>query len=123
VADVELDAPMAAPAFADHFPQSCPPPDAEDARGPIYRVVKSDPPGLDDLETFFEMGEVREGRECECCGISVFRAIDDAFAYSEKFPYLGELVAMATLLPEHGKTRPTPRPKAPSHTTWWPTSV
>jgi hypothetical protein len=50
--------------------------------------------------------------------LSVFREIRDAIHQRQLLPKLGSLIAEATLLAEHGKTKPT-EGRQPSHTTWW----
>ncbi|MCU0873206.1 MAG: hypothetical protein MUE50_12775 [Pirellulaceae bacterium] len=55
---------------------------------------------------------------CLRCGLSVFRETRDAIHQRQLLPKLGSLIAEATLLAEHGKTKPT-EGRQPSHTTWW----
>jgi hypothetical protein len=120
------DAPdaTAAPAFPHDFPCDCPPDNAPLAAGTVYRVVKGNPPAPDDFLTYVEMGKVApEGRECECCGLSVFTNRDHAEAYSDRYPYLGEHVAVGALDGSHGKlvdTHRTFRGETIEHSTWWP---
>ena len=49
---------------------------------------------------------------------SVFREIRDAVHQRQLLPKLGNWIAQATFLPEHGKTKLT-EGWQPSHTTWW----
>jgi hypothetical protein len=101
------------------LPDGCPPNEAAAANGKLFRVVRDNPPIADDLLTFVELDRLLPGRECECHGVSLFADIYDALQYADKFPYLGELIAEATLTADHGKTLPTPRNNN-SHVTWWP---
>jgi len=102
--------------FPADWPQGCPPDDAEDAHGEVFRVVKTDPPAAADFLSYHEMGITR-GDPIRRCGLSVFRVRADAEHASRAFPNLGNVIARAVLAPEHGKVKQTGRP---SHTTWWP---
>ena len=102
--------------FPADWPEGCPPDDAEDANGEVFRIVKSDPPTAADFQSYHEMGMAR-GYPCRRCGLSVFRSRSDAEHASRAFRNLGKVITEGMLLPEHGKTKQTGRP---SHTTWWP---
>lgn len=102
--------------FPDDWPPGCPPEDAEDAQGEVFRVVKKQPPTDDDFKTYHEQGIVR-GDPILRCGLSVFRLASDAEHASRKFRNMGKLIAKALLQAEHGKTKQTGKP---THTTWWP---
>jgi hypothetical protein len=102
--------------FPDDWPQGCPPADAADANGEVFRIVKADPLSATDFRSYHEMGIAR-GDPVLRCGLSVFRLRSDAEHVSRMFPNLGKVIARATLRPEHGKVKQTGRP---SHTTWWP---
>ena len=102
--------------FPDDWPSDCPPADAEDARGDIYRLVKTNPPASSDLQTHHERNTRPRDPACLRCGLSVFRSRADVEHQSRIYPKLGKIIAKGTLQPEHGKTKPTGRP---THTTWW----
>jgi hypothetical protein len=102
--------------FPRDWPPGCPPEDAQDAWGEIYRLVKSNPPAIRDLETHHERGTRRKDPACLRCGLSVFRSRADAEHQSRVFPKLGSIIAMGALQPRHGKTKPTGKP---THTAWW----
>lgn len=102
--------------FPDDWPAGCPPDDAEDASGDVFRVVKANPPTPEDLKSYHELG-ISRGDPILRCGISVFRLLSDAEHASRKFRNLGKVLAKAALQPQHGKTKQTGRP---THTTWWP---
>jgi len=104
--------------FPKDWPDNCPPPDAEDANGGVFRLVRDDPPKAKDFATHAETGRLPSAPPCLRCGLSVFREKHDAVHQRALMPRLGRLIASATLRPEHGKTKAT-RGVQPSHTTWW----
>ncbi|MEQ5801950.1 hypothetical protein [Halomonas sp. H10-9-1] len=106
--------------FPDGCPDGCPPSDAEDANGQVYRVCRANPPVAKDFASHVELGKVRGGDECMRCGLSVFRNEADARQLTKLFPKLGKWVFSGRLTPEAGKIKPTPARQRPSHTTWWP---
>ena len=124
VSDQETESATSASEFPADLPQGCPPDDASYAWGTVYRIVKSNPLSADDFRTWFEEGKApRPGKECDSHGLSVFREVDHAVSYSERYPYLGELIAQASLSEQHGKIAPTPRVfegVTYTHETWWP---
>ncbi|WP_156941280.1 hypothetical protein [Mesorhizobium sp. LSHC422A00] len=119
-----LEATVDPPKFSSAMPADCPLDGALDAHGGVYRLVKTNPPTADDFLSVFELGsDIPAGRACECHGLSLFRDSEDAEAYADKFPHLGEFIAAATLTPELGKIAETPRNfrgTLISHATWWP---
>ncbi len=108
------------PGFPADWPQGCPPPDAVDACGDVFRNVKTIPPTIEDFTSHAERGTCLKAPQCLRVGLSVFQRALDAMHNAELFPRLGEHVAKATLAPSHGKTKATPSKDKPSHTTWWP---
>ncbi|HEV3255254.1 MAG TPA: hypothetical protein VG013_00105 [Gemmataceae bacterium] len=102
--------------FPEDWPDRCPPDDAEDANGEVFRVAKANPPTADDFKSYYELG-VKRGDLVLRCGVSVFRLVLDAEHASRKFRNMGKVIAKAVLRAEHGKTKQTGRP---THTTWWP---
>lgn len=103
--------------FPDSWPANCPPHDAEDADGEVYRIVKNDPPHNDDYVTALEADKLRNRPACLRCGLSVFRAYEDAVHQQRLFPKLGDMIAKGVLNTGCGKTKQTGNP---THTTWWP---
>jgi hypothetical protein len=102
--------------FPQDWPPGCPPEDAEDANGEVFRLAKTDPPTAADFQSFHELGITR-GDPILRCGLSVFRIASDAEHASRKFRNLGKILAKAMLEAAHGKTKQTGKP---THTTWWP---
>jgi hypothetical protein len=102
--------------FPSDWPPGCPPEDAVDADGPVYRLVKSNPATPDDMQSHHEKQTMLNHPACLRCGLSVFRTRGDAEHQHAAYPKLGKFVASGTLRPEHGKVKQTGRP---THTTWW----
>ena len=114
------------------FPPNCPPGAALPADGVFYRIIKSNPPGLDDFLPLYHLNrglaERRMGRganRCETMGLSIYAELSDAEKAADQFSSIGDWIAGLTLTPVAGKILPTPRyhPATPengdSHHTWW----
>lgn len=110
---------MSLRAFPIGWPDGCPPADALDADGLVFRLVNNDPPTAADFVTHHESGRMRAAPECLRCGLSVFRELGDAIHQRRLFPRLGQLIARGSLGADHGRTRLTTG-RQPTHTTWWP---
>lgn len=104
--------------FPATWPNDCPPQDAVDANGVVFRIVNNDPPIADDLASHFETGKLPNAPPCLRCGLSVFREVRDAVHQKQLLPKLGRWIAKGTLKSDHGKTKLTTG-KQPTHTTWW----
>jgi len=109
------------------FPPKCPPSEARDASGEVFRLVYTAPPSVKDFESYAEMRPKEFMGNCEASGLSVFTAKSDALRLMKRVQALakqdkpvpsGDLVASANLLPEAGKLMHTPR-NGNSHHTWW----
>lgn len=105
--------------FPSTWPIDCPPIDASEAAGEVFRIVKHEPPSAADMASHMETGRLPKAPTCLRCGLSLFREIQDAFHQRLLLPKLGSLIASATLTADHGKTKLTAA-KQPTHTTWWP---
>ena len=104
--------------FPDTWPANCPPADADDAQGDVFRLVKHNPPLADDTASHMETGKLPTAPACLRCGLSVFREMRDAVHQRQLLPKLGRFIAQAELVAEHGKTELT-KGTQPTHTTWW----
>ena len=109
------------------FPPKCPPTEAKDASGEVFRLVYTAPPSVKDFESYAEMRPKEFMGNCEASGLSVFTAKSDALRLVKRVQALakqgkpvpsGDLVASANLLPQAGKLMHTPR-NGNSHHTWW----
>lgn len=102
------------PAF---FPANCPPSDTIEATGTVYRFVKNDPPIPSDFASHVETGRRFHGDECQACGLSVFRNLEDlndmrsrVKAFRSQYTAIGNL--------NTGVVKFTPA-SAASHHSWW----
>lgn len=102
------------------FPQQCPPADAKDASGEVFRFVSSDPPSARDFESWAQSNPKKWMGNCKASGLSVFTARADLARMVKRVRGLtrGKLIARANLTPEAGKLKPTPN-NGNSHHTWW----
>lgn len=64
--------------FPTDWPNDCPPLNADDAAGTVFRIVKNDPPLVVDFATHHETGRLKNAPACLRCGLSVFRELSDA---------------------------------------------
>lgn len=104
--------------FPANWPKNCPPSDAVDADGDVFRIVKDEPPTDEDFASHWETGKLPKAPPCLRCGLSVFRDVRDAVHQRQLIPKLGCWIAQATLKYHHGKTKLTEGVQ-PTHTTWW----
>ncbi len=102
--------------FPEDWPEGCPPADATDASGEVFRMARMNPPTDDDFKSFTELG-IERGDPILCRGVSVFVLQTDAEHAARKFRNMGKILTRGVLLAEHGKSKQTGKP---SHTTWWP---
>ncbi len=109
--------------WPNHFPEGCPPDDADDAHGMVFRLVDGDDPTLDDFQSWYERNPRRSWGDalCRACGLSVLRDLDDAKALRRRIPSLKtKRIAAADLQPTMGKVQQTSSKHASTHHTWWP---
>ncbi len=108
--------------FPDDWPKGCPPDEAEDAYGEVFRIVRDYPPSNSDMMSHHETGRLPKAPPCLRCGLSVFLVEEDAVNQQQLLPKLGKRIANATLNATHGKISLTPG-QQPTHTTWWPCTI
>ena len=58
--------------FPETWPCDCPPQDALDAEGDVFRIVDHDPPIANDLTSHLETGRLPRAAPCLRAGLSVF---------------------------------------------------
>ena len=112
---------MTAVIWPSFFPPQCPPSEASDASAEVFRLVSSNPPTVNDFESWAQRSPKKWGAHCKASGLSVFTAMSDALRLVRRVPGIsapGELIACANLSPETGKLMHTPR-DGNSHHTWW----
>lgn len=109
--------------YRDPLPEGCPPDAAEEISTSRagFRLVRSDPPTLDDFRSQRQEKPDRKFSgvtECQTCGLSVFAEKRDAEAKALKLPHLKTRKLCRVTLPAGaGRIQPTFQP---SHHTWWP---
>lgn len=106
------------PSFPAYMPDCCPPADASDAAGKVFRIVRHNPATADDFKTHTEKGTARSADACERAGVSVFLTHRQACHRLRLSPHLGTMIAAGTLTPTHGKMHVN-KPEA-GHANWWP---
>lgn len=99
--------------------RDCPPIDAVDANGVVFRVVKSSPPTDTDFLTYEEMGK-GYGPPCKRRGLSIFVDFAAAQHCIDLFGQFGNIIAKGNLTPKHGRIKKTQTTPQPDHYTWWP---
>lgn len=98
----------------------CPPTDAVEASGTVFRCAKYLPPHPDEMRTHEETGRLPGADPCLRKALSVFRTRQDAEHQMQLFRrWKRKFVVHGVLAAEHGKTKSTPG-KQPTHTSWWP---
>lgn len=109
-------------AFRQHVPDGCPPTDCAEADGEFYRLVFCDPVAESDFLSFWELcGAPQGGNPCESAGLSMCVSREDIERTKKINGRLANAkIALGTLVPEMGVTRPSSRPSRPTHTTYWP---
>ncbi len=107
--------------WPDHFPENCPPPEATEARGIAYRLVKNNPPEDGDFisHKLLHPEEGYKGKTCQACGISVYRDKNDLLKMQNRIPAMrGGHIAEGNLNPDIGKILATPSHGNSHHTLW-----
>lgn len=107
--------------WPDHYPQGCPPADAQEGNGDVFRLVRTDPPANTDfVSKYIEIPrKVWGGHECQSRGLSVFRVMADAVRLRDEVAGMrNRKIAKASIT--WGKIKLTTNEKKPdSHHTWW----
>jgi hypothetical protein len=114
--------------WPEHFPESCPPSDAESAAGEFYRIVDEDPPDGEDfignlrlqqLGLRFKNKKRPWSDDCEAAGLSVLADRDDVMNLREATgPMRLKAIAYGDITGD-GVMKHTPSASYKSHHTWW----
>ncbi len=102
--------------FPTDWPKNCPPSDAADCSGPVFRIVTAKPPGPDDLKSYEELG-IQVGSECRRKAVSVYAKLEHALHRQSLSPHLGSFVAVGEFVQGAGKTKLTD--ERTGHVAWW----
>ena len=102
-----------------HFPDSCPPAEAQPDDLEAFRLVANSPPAKEDFVSHI-VGKKRfpDAEHCRACGLSVYRDLSDAKAARMRFkPLKGMMIARGNITVNDGVVLQTSTPA--SHYTWW----
>lgn len=105
-----------------HLPQNCPPDDAVETQGIVYRLVKQRSITPEDFLSYRELNpdKLYDLSECIVGGISIYTELEGVQKLQSKVPAMKKRkIAKGFLQPQHGKMKNTPSETHPSHNTWW----
>lgn len=113
--------------WPEHFPDGCPPEEAQPVSGKVYRFVDNDPPHLEDFISWRKINPSEpcpKGlTECQTCGLSVFTTEEGVCSALRRKPFLRKKkIALAHLSSELdlGVILNTPaKGTGDNHHTWW----
>jgi len=119
----KLEAPVM-PEWPPHLPECCPPDDAHAAAGELWYFVFHAQPLADDFLSATQRDVFPNAHPCERAGLSCYRTKQELLALASataqlKKRFASANTACATLQPDHGAVKPTPRPGNPGHHTLW----
>jgi hypothetical protein len=98
----------------------CPPAEAEQASGDVFRCCKTKSPRATEMQTHEETGRLPDADPCLRRALSVFREQRDAEHQVRLFRrWKRRFIVKAALRSSHGRVMLT-KGKQPSHTSWWP---
>ncbi len=104
-----------------HFPNQCPPADATDASGKLFRLIKENPATEFDFLSYFERFPSKPNHdECKSRGLSVCKTVEDLKELQKAVPALRDrVIAEANLATGMGLLKNTPSKNCTGHCTWW----
>jgi hypothetical protein len=103
--------------FPEYYPEQCPPCDAKDVEGIIFRFTARNTPHQRDFISFYEL-KIRD--DCQSMGLSVFLSLEDCDEMKKKVPSMRKKkIASANLNNNYGKFANTPSTNSKRHMTWW----
>lgn len=111
--------------WPDYFPDNCPPDNAREASGEVYRLVDNNPPTPEDFQSWREQHPneqcPKSVTECQASGLSVFTSMDDVNMARQKVKRLRKKkIAHSNLTSDLGRILHTPSQNTgESHHTWW----
>ena len=111
--------------WPEFYPENCPPEDAEQASGTVYRLVRHNPPQAEDFKSLFEeRSTFFENKPndfiCKGCGVSVCSDFEDIERLQRSSGKMRKRqVAEGHIQTKHGVILYTPSKLYRSHHTWW----
>lgn len=108
--------------FPPFYPPGCPPGDAEQLPEEgitAFRIVSNNPPKDEDFKDHVEKKLRTKDPTCLRRALSTYEDLEGAVGCARRFPWIGDKIAIATLLPQHGAYRWSPNGFSPRHMSWW----
>ncbi len=104
-----------------HFPKECPPGNATDVSGLVYRFIGGRNAREKDFTSHYERNPSANWEDpCKARGLSVVRTILDCYAMRDAVPSLRpKLAVVANVETKVGLIAPTPSNSCDGHCTWW----
>lgn len=103
--------------FPEYYPEQCPPCEAKDVEGVIFRFTNKNTPHKRDFLSHYELGRATG---CQSMGLSVFTSIEACEEFKEKVPFArNKKISSANLNNDYGKFANTPSTNSKRHMTWW----
>lgn len=105
-----------------HFPDQCPPSEASEISGIVFRLISKEDPIEFDFQSHYERAPSGNwpGMECASRGLSVFKSYEDCKVLQDAVPALRKkFIANATLGAGAGLIKETPSRNCNGHCTWW----
>ncbi|GEN12644.1 hypothetical protein MFU01_76810 [Myxococcus fulvus] len=106
------------PKFPDTWPKECPPDDAVDAHGVVYRIISGEAATPEDFKSYEELGLAPNAPACSRRSVSVFNSRQGACHRLKLSPRLGKGVAEGSIDATCGKMKLTSTKSG--HIDWWP---
>lgn len=109
--------------WPDYLPSNCPPDQADECNGVVFRLVRSDPPTDKDFRPSITCQNDDKDMDDKCirCGLSVAKSLSDIQKLKRRARgFQMRKVAEANLCEEHGVIMAT---GIRGHFTWWPLDV
>lgn len=108
--------------WPDHYPEKCPPDDAENILGVVYRFTNRTNPKHKDFLSYYELKPSEDWgkKACQARGLSVYTSEEDCKAAISMVPALKKKkLCVAELGSETGVIAPTPSKNSYNHKTLW----
>jgi hypothetical protein len=106
--------------FGPLFPDGCPPDDARNAEGVVFRIVVGAVFDPDDFKSHAELNKARGAPPCARCGVSVYDSLVNACHRLRISPHLGSAIAEGELEAATGRLS---APNRQGHMEWWPYQI
>lgn len=108
--------------WPNHYPNSCPPNEAEPTSGQIYRFTYKSTPMAKDFKAFYDGDPSKDWGDlaCQARGLSVYPTLEACREAAGKVPSLAKKkLASGAMQVSYGKIAETPSKNTSSHMTWW----